>query len=457
MKPRRLSSVATITGGRLVGEDPDVSGVAIDSREVRAGDLFVALSGEHADGHDFLPQAFESGATGALVEREDAFRGPVVIVDDTGRALLELAADERRGLQTTVVGITGSTGKTSVKDLTSAVLATRFRVHASPRSFNTEVGVPVTLLTAEPDADVIVCEMGSRGRGHITLLTDVARPHVGVITNVGLAHMEMFGSRQAVADAKAELVESLPGEGVAVLNADDPVVREFDRRTQARVLRFGIAADADVRGEDLTLDRDGRPSFTMVTPAGTERVELSVAGEHMAWNALAAAACGVGLGLTAGECAAGLKEARVSPWRMEVLESPSGLRILNDAYNANPSSMAAALRAARAMAGEGRCIAVLGEMAELGSIAAEEHERIGELVARVRIDRLVTVGEAADAIAVSAVREGVEPERVTRCSTVEEALEAVLSDVRPNDLVLVKASRAVGLEQLAERLMEAAR
>jgi UDP-N-acetylmuramoyl-tripeptide--D-alanyl-D-alanine ligase len=457
MKPRRLSSVATITGGRLVGEDPDVSGVAIDSREVRAGDLFVALSGEHADGHDFLPQAFESGATGALVEREDAFRGPVVIVDDTGRALLELAADERRGLQTTVVGITGSTGKTSVKDLTSAVLATRFRVHASPRSFNTEVGVPVTLLTAEPDADVIVCEMGSRGRGHITLLTDVARPHVGVITNVGLAHMEMFGSRQAVADAKAELVESLPGEGVAVLNADDPVVREFDRRTQARVLRFGIAADAEVRGEDLTLDRDGRPSFTMVTPAGTERVELSVAGEHMAWNALAAAACGVGLGLTAGECAAGLKEARVSPWRMEVLESPSGLRILNDAYNANPSSMAAALRAARAMAGEGRCIAVLGEMAELGSIAAEEHERIGELVARVRIDRLVTVGEAADAIAVSAVREGVEPERVTRCSTVEEALEAVLSDVRPDDLVLVKASRAVGLEQLAERLMEAAR
>jgi UDP-N-acetylmuramoyl-tripeptide--D-alanyl-D-alanine ligase len=223
------------------------------------------------------------------------------------------------------------------------------------------------------------------------------------------------------------------------------------------VLRFGIAADADVRGEDLTLDRDGRPSFTMVTPAGTERVELSVAGEHMAWNALAAAACGVGLGLTAGECAAGLKEARVSPWRMEVLESPSGLRILNDAYNANPSSMAAALRAARAMAGEGRCIAVLGEMAELGSIAAEEHERVGELVARVRIDRLVTVGEAADAIAVSAVREGVEPERVTRCSTVEEALEAVLSDVRPDDLVLVKASRAVGLEQLAERLMEAAR
>jgi UDP-N-acetylmuramoyl-tripeptide--D-alanyl-D-alanine ligase len=269
--------------------------------------------------------------------------------------------------------------------------------------------------------------------------------------------MEMFGSRQGVADAKAELVEALTDQGIAVLNADDPVVREFDRRTRARALRFGTAADADVRGEDLVLDRDGRPSFTMVTPAGTERVELAVAGEHMAWNALAAAACGIGMGLSAGECAAGLKEARVSPWRMEVLEAPSGLRVLNDAYNANPSSMAAALRAARVMAGDGRCFAVLGEMAELGSIAPEEHARIGELVARLGIERLVTVGEAADAIAVSAVREGVEPDRVTRCTTVEEAMEAVLADVRPDDLVLVKASRAVGLERLAERLVEEAR
>jgi UDP-N-acetylmuramoyl-tripeptide--D-alanyl-D-alanine ligase len=452
-----LSSIATVTGGRLLGDDPEVSRVAVDSRHVRPGDLFVALSGEHADGHEFLRQAFDAGAAGAVVQREGNVSGPVVIVHDTGRALLDLAAEERRGLEATVVGITGSTGKTSVKDLTAAVLSTRFRVHASPRSFNTEVGVPITLLTAGGDVDVVVCEMGSRGLGHITILTDAAQPHVGVVTNVGLAHMEMFGSRQAVADAKAELVESLPEDGIAVLNADDSVVREFDRRTRARVLRFGTAPDADVRGEELTLDHDGRASFTMVTPAGTERVELAVAGEHMAWNALAAAACGIGMELSAGECAAGLKEARVSPWRMEVLKARSGLRVLNDAYNANPSSMAAALRAARVMAGDGRCVAVLGEMAELGSIAPEEHARIGELVARLRIDRLVTVGEAADAIAVSAVREGVEPDRVTRCTTVEEAMEAVLADVRPDDLVLVKASRAVGLERLAERLVEGSR
>jgi UDP-N-acetylmuramoyl-tripeptide--D-alanyl-D-alanine ligase len=454
VRPRRLSSVAKATGGRLVGEDREATGVALDSREVRPGDLFVALSGERADGHDFLASAFSAGASGALVGREGDHGGPAVVVADTSRALLNLAADERRDLRATIVGITGSTGKTSVKDLTATVLATRFRVHASPRSFNTEVGVPITLLSAESEADVIVCEMGSRGLGHITLLTEAARPDVGVVTNVGLAHMEMFGTRQAVADAKAELVESLPEDGIAILNADDPVVRSFDTRTAARVIRFGTATDADVRARDLVLDGEGRPSFTLATSAGVERVELSLSGEHMAWNALAAAACGIGLGLTAGECAAALKEARVSPWRMEVLQTPAGLRVLNDAYNANPASMAAALRTARVMAGEGRCVAVLGEMAELGSISVEEHERVGELVARLGIERLITVGDAAQVIAVAAVRVGVEPERVTRCSTVEGALEAVASHARPGDLVLVKASRVVGLERLAERLME---
>ncbi|MGH2682665.1 MAG: UDP-N-acetylmuramoyl-tripeptide--D-alanyl-D-alanine ligase [Actinomycetota bacterium] len=455
MRPRKLSSVAEVTRGLLAGEDGDVTGVAIDSREVRPGELFVALAGEHADGHDFLGPAFSAGAAGALVEHQGDHAGPVVVVPDTGRALMDLAADERHNLRATVVGITGSTGKTSVKDLTAAVLATRFRVHASPRSFNTEVGVPVTLLSVDDEDDVVVCEMGSRGRGHITLLTEVARPRVGVVTNVGLAHMEMFGSRQAVADGKAELVESLPEDGIAVLNADDPVVRAFHRRTRARVILFGTAAEADVRGEDLALDRDGRPAFTLVTPTGMERVELSVPGEHMAWNALAAAACGIGLGLTAGECAAGLKEARVSPWRMEVLETPGGLRMMNDAYNANPASMTAALRTARVMAGDGRCVAVLGEMAELGSISAEEHARIGELVARLGIERLITVGDAAHVIGIAALREGVEPGLVTRCSTVDEAVEAVLADSRPGDLVLVKASRAIGLERLVERLMDA--
>ncbi|MGH2675974.1 MAG: UDP-N-acetylmuramoyl-tripeptide--D-alanyl-D-alanine ligase, partial [Actinomycetota bacterium] len=345
-----------------------------------------------------------------------------------------------------------SSGKTSVKDLAAAVLATRHRVHASPRSFNTEVGVPLTLLNVPAGAEVIVCEMGSRGPGHIARLCEVGRPRIGVVTNVGPAHLEMFGSIGAVADAKAELVESLPPDGTAVLNADDPIVRGFHGRTEARALRFGVAPDADVRGEDVTLDGMGIPSFTLHTPEGSERVELAVPGEHMAWNALAAAAVGVALGLTAGECAIGLKEARVSPWRMEVTEGANGIRIVNDAYNANPASMAAALKAARWMAREGRCVAVLGHMAELGSASAEEHERVGELAARLGIDLLVVVGEAARLIGVGAVREGVEPDRVLHCDTLDEAVDAVRSVGRPGDVVLVKGSRVAGLERVVEAL-----
>jgi UDP-N-acetylmuramoyl-tripeptide--D-alanyl-D-alanine ligase len=452
VRPRPLSSVAQATGGRLIGGDAEVQGAASDSREVRPGDLFVAIKGERTDGHDHVGQAFAAGASGALVDRRGTFGGPVVVVEDTGAALLALGADHRRSMAADVVGITGSAGKTSVKDLTAAVLGARFRTAASPKSFNTDVGVPLNLLNAPDDAEVVVCEMGSRGRGHIARLCEIARPRVGAVTNVGLAHLEMFGSPDAVADAKAELVESLPADGVAVLNADDPVVTRFSERTSANVLRFGRSADADVRATDLSLDRRGHPSFTLSTPDGTERVELAVVGEHMASNALAASAVGVAFGLSAGECAAALKEARVSRWRMEVRETPGGVVVVNDAYNANPTSTAAALRAARWIAGDGRCIAVLGEMAELGPAALEEHERIGELVARLGIDRLIVVGRAARPIAAGAAREGVEPERITTCDTIEEARGAVTSVVRPGDVVLVKGSRVASLELLAEAL-----
>jgi UDP-N-acetylmuramoyl-tripeptide--D-alanyl-D-alanine ligase len=452
VRPRLLSSVAEATGGRLSGADAEVSGASSDSREVRPGDLFVAIRGQRTDGHDHAGQAFVAGAAGALVDRDGDYGGPVVVVQDTGPALMALAADERRSMAAELIGITGSAGKTSVKDLTAAVLGTRFRIAASPKSFNTDVGVPLTLLNAPADAEAVVCEMGSRGRGHIARLCRVARPRVGAVTNVGLAHLEMFGSPGAVADAKAELVESLPADGVAVLNADDPVVTRFDRRTPAGVLRFGMSPEADVRATDLALDRLGRPSFTLTTPDGAERVELAVVGEHMASNALAATAVGVALGLSAGECAAALKEARVSPWRMEVRETSSGVLVVNDAYNANPASTAAALKAARWMTGDGRCIAVLGEMAELGDVAPREHERIGELVARLGIAQLIAVGPAARSIAAGAAREGVEPDRITTCDTIAEAETAVAAAARPGDVVLVKGSRVAGLERLAEAI-----
>ena len=455
MRPRPLSEIAGATGGRLLGEDVSVTGVSIDSREASPGDLFVALSGSRVDGHDFVGRVQAAGGRAVLVSRADALpepSPPAVVVDDTRRALLDLAADERGSFTGNVVGVTGSVGKTSVKDLTAAVLRTRHRVGVAPRSYNTEVGVPVTLMNMPPDAEVAVLEMGSRGRGHIARLCEIARPDVGVVTNVGLAHLEMFGSPNAVAAAKRELVEALPERGTAVLNADDPVVRAFADHTAATTLLYGTGAGADVRAEDLALDRAGHPSFTLRTPAGAERVELSLAGEHMAWNALAAAACGIALGLTPGECATGLKEARVSPWRMEVFAGRDGVTVVNDAYNANPASMAAALKASRWMAGDGRCLAVLGEMAELGAVSTREHERVGELIARVGIDRLVTVGSAARAIGAGAVREGVDPAHVTATDSVAEAIEAIRQAMRPGDVILVKGSRVTALERVAEAL-----
>ena len=447
---RSLSEVSASTGGELRGADVMVTGLATDDREVKPGDLFVALRGDQVDGHEFVERAMLAGAAAALVSR--VVDVPSIVVADTRQALTDLTRAERSSMDAAIVGITGSTGKTTVKDLTDSALSSRLRVWSSPRSFNTEVGVPITLLNAPDDAEAIVVEMGSRGIGHIATLCEIAQPRIGVVTNVGPAHIEMFGSLENVAIAKGELVEALPPDGVAVLNADDPIVAAFASRTRARVLSFGVATGADVRAEDVVLDDIGQASFTLIGPDGSERIELPIIGEHMAWNALAAAAVGIALGLSVGECASGLKDARLSAWRMELIEGAGGVRILNDAYNANPSSMAAALKAARWMARDGRSIAVLGEMAELGDMSHAEHERVGEIVARLGIDHLLVVGPGAVGIAVGAEREGVEPERIRRVETIEEAAAAVRELAREGDVVLVKGSRVAGLERVAEAL-----
>lgn len=454
MRARRLSDVAVAVGGTVAGEDVSVSSVVVDSRESSPGALFFALAGRRTDGHAFLGEAFARGAAAAVVSRADPTDapGPLVVVADTGEALLSLASDERSTFSGTVIGITGSTGKTTTKDLAAAVLSVRYRVRSSPASFNNQVGVPLTILATDPEAEAVVCEIGASAVGEIARLCTVARPGIGVVTNVGVAHLEGFGSRENVARAKGELVEALPEDGVAVLNGDDPVVRGFTARTLARAMLFGTGRDAHVRGEDISLDERGQPRFTLVTGAERETVELAIPGEHMVSNALAAAACGIALGLSPAECAAALKEARASAWRMEMFTTPGGVVVLNDAYNANPASMAAALKSARWMSRGVRCIAVLGSMAELGPISLEEHEHVGELVARLGIERLVTVGGEAVHIARGAVREGVEPDDVASYEEFEPALEDVRRHARPGDVVLVKGSRVAGLERLAEAL-----
>jgi UDP-N-acetylmuramoyl-tripeptide--D-alanyl-D-alanine ligase len=452
VRARPLSEIAAATRGVVVGEDVRIDAVCTDSRSTIPGSLFVAIEGERTDGHRFVDDAFAAGAAAVLVGRGGSERTPRVEVASTSGALLELAADERRGFDGPVVAITGANGKTSTKDLAAAVLAERSVVHASPASFNNEVGLPMTLLAAPADTGVIVVELGARREGDVTLLMGIAAPSVVVVTNVGVAHIGVFGSWEAIVRASAEPVDALGAGGVAVLNADDPVVAGFRPPNGARVVTFGRGDRADVRAERVRLGTDGRASFDLIGGGGRERVTLAVPGEHMVANALAAAAVGLELGVPVEACAAVLGRARVSRWRMETFEGRGGIRVLNDAYNANPESVAAALKTARVMAGDARVIAVLGRMAELGTIAETEHERVGELAARLRIDRVITVGTEAKAIAVAGIREGVEPDAVASYDDAEGALADVRAHARPGDLVLVKGSRVAGLETLAEAL-----
>src|SRR5581483_2608066 len=371
----------------------------------------------------------------------------LVLVDDTAAALSALGSAARDRLAgVPVVGITGSTGKTSTKDLTAAALAAAGPVGASPVSFNNEIGVPLTLLSAPDGAAAVVAEMGARGIGHIATLCAVARPAIGVITNIGMAHAEFFGSREEVARGKGELLEALPAAGHAVLCADDDMTPGLRARTAAAVLTAGFGPGADVRVRDLRVDEELRPAFRLDTPWGPAEVApLPVRGAHQAGNAaLAVAVAGVA-GVALDAAVAGLAAAVGSPWRMELGRSPAGVAVLNDAYNANPPSMAAALAALASLAGAGR------RFAELGPHSAAEHERLAKLVAAAEVQLLVTVG--APDLARHALDAGTEAVAVDGA---EAAVAALAPRLRRGDAVLVKASRVSGLERVARALLELA-
>jgi UDP-N-acetylmuramoyl-tripeptide--D-alanyl-D-alanine ligase len=451
MIARSLSTIAREVGGRLDGDDVEITGVVTDSRDAGPGALFVALRGEHDDGARFVPDAFRAGAAAAMVPDGVASPGPSIAVPSAGNALLRLGAAERAHIAT-CVGVTGANGKTSTKDMIAAVVSRSHRTHASPNSFNNEIGVPMTLLGAPSGTEVVVAELGARRKGDVAMLCDIARPGIVVVTNVGVAHLEIFGSWEAIVEASAEPVESVPPDGWAVLNADDPVVAGFRSRCAGSVMTFAVHAEADVRASGVAIDDDGRASFDVIVDGQRATVSLAVAGEHMVPNALAAVAVGRILGVPLETCAEALRTATVSHWRMETFTTDRGVRVINDAYNANPESMAAALKAARVMARDSRLIAVLGHMAELGPIAGEEHERLGDLAARLRIDRVVAVGPLAEPIAVAALREGVEPDNVAAYDDPADALADVRAHARAGDVVLFKGSRVAGLERLAEAL-----
>ncbi len=454
MIPLTLAEVATAVHGRHVG-DPTivVSSVTIDSRQVVAGGLFAALSGDRHDGHDHVPSALAAGASAVLCTRD--VPAPHILVPDVAVAIGRLARFVHDRLpQLTTLALTGSSGKTSTKDLLAQILRGHGATVAPPGSFNNELGVPLTVLRCEDTTRYLVLEMGARGVGHIAYLCDIAPPQVAIVLNVGSAHVGEFGSQALIAEAKSEIVTGLPASGVAVLNSEDPLVAAMGAKTAARVLTFGEYAPADVHVRNLTLDARARPQFDLEYAGEQAPVALQVSGEHMAANAAAAATAAFAVGLELPEVAAALSAATlISRWRMEIVESPDGVVVVNDAYNANPESMRAALKALVAMGGSGRTWAVLGEMRELGDSALAAHDEIGRLAVRLDISRLVCVGDGARAMHLGAAQEGSWGNESMWVPDVDAAIAAVRADVRPGDVVLVKASRAIGLEAVAAALL----
>lgn len=436
----QAGEVAAAVGGSLVGVNVEIDGVTIDSRAVHGHPLFVPVVAER-DGHDFIGDAVAAGSVAYLTSRDDQLpsegEATAIVVSDTTAALLDIGRVARRHLPERVVGITGSVGKTSTKDLLVGVLSGTFRTAASERSFNNELGVPLTLANAADDVEAVVVEMGARGVGHIALLCDVASPTIGVITAVGAAHLEQFGSIEQVAEAKGELIESLPVSGTAVLNLDDPLVAAMASRSRASVLGFGIV-NGDVRAEKVRVDEELRASFTLVTAWGSVEVAMAVHGRHQVGNALAAAAAGLACGTPLDGVAAGLAGASISALRMDLVRTATGLTILNDAYNANPTSVRAALRSLVEIPARRR-VAVLGPMAELGMRSPALHREIADEAASRGV-RLVSVGA---------------PEYgVTGDDAVDSVVAAAerLGDLQEGDAVLVKASRVARLERLVDLL-----
>jgi UDP-N-acetylmuramoyl-tripeptide--D-alanyl-D-alanine ligase len=450
--------VANAVRGRVAGDDGALArSFTMDTRRLERGGCFVALPAER-DGHTFVDDAFARGASVVMTagDATPPSGAAVVRVDDAWRALAALGSEARRRLDAaTVVGVTGSAGKTTTKDLVAAALGTTWRVHASPVSFNNEAGVPLTLLGAPTDTEAVVVEMGARFRGNIAALCEIAAPSVGVITNIGLAHVGLLEGREGVARTKGELLEALPADGLAVLDAADDFTPELRERTQARVLLVGLTGDdrADVVATGVHVDDELRAHFEVRTPWGVAPVHLGLRGEHQITNALMAAAVAGALGVPIEVAAAGLARAEAAPWRMELLRSRTGVVVLNDAYNASPTSTAAALRALARLGTPGRRIAVLGEMRELGPEADTEHALVGRLAAELGIDTVVAVGDAAASVARGARgAAGVGAIEVVEVGDAAGARAAVLERVGPGDAVLVKASRLAGLERVAEAL-----
>jgi UDP-N-acetylmuramoyl-tripeptide--D-alanyl-D-alanine ligase len=454
-----LEEIRTATGASGPG-DITVTGVTTDSRAIEAGNLFIALVGERFDGHQYIPQAISDGVAAVLgssqiIGVELAAEVPVLTVPDTLIALGDLARFHRRRFAVPVVGITGSYGKTTTRALTAAALGAGFNIHTSKGNFNNEIGLPLTLLQLEAGHEAAVVEMGMRGLGQIEYLARIAEPTVGIVTNVGPQHIELLGSVENIAQAKGELIQHLPEDGLAILPADSPSLEYLKSRAKCRVVTFGVNEGADYRVTQVQTQPAGLIAFQINMPAGEAvPIRLPLPGAHNAVNAAAALAAAVELGVPATNAARALEAVEVPGARMRVVNLEDGTVIIDDCYNAGPDSMRAALQTLLDYPGSGRRVAILGAMRELGPHSETQHAAIGRFAGQF-VEQLVGVdGDTRPLLnaAVAAAREVENELAVSYCDAATEAAARVGEWVRPGDVVLVKGSRSIGLEVVVEAL-----
>ncbi|MGW8312246.1 MAG: UDP-N-acetylmuramoyl-tripeptide--D-alanyl-D-alanine ligase [Desulfuromonadales bacterium] len=453
-----MRSVAEITGGHLMqnGASVEFQGISTDSRTLQPGELFIPLRGEKYDGHDYLTQAIQRGAAGCISEEMlGGMLVPVIKVNDTLKALGDLAGAIRRKFSGPVIGITGTSGKTTCKEMLAAILNHLGPGLKSAGNFNNLVGVPLTLFGLQPEHRWAVIEMGMSARGEIARLAEIAMPNIGLITNIGAGHLQNFDGISGVAMAKGELYISLSAEGIALINADDPEARQLPVANGVRKVLFGTGSDAAIRAERVTV-QNGSVGFDLVVNDSVQKILLPIPGRHNVSNALAAAAAATVLGIGLQEIAAGLKAFKPCPGRMELLELPGDLVVLDDSYNANPLSVHAALDALHDLGTPGHRVAVLADMLELGQTSPELHYQVGMLAA-ARVDRIFSYGSLAREIARGAMDAGLPEDRVVVAGSHAELADRLLEALQEGDRILIKGSRGMRMEKITEALRVAKR
>jgi UDP-N-acetylmuramoyl-tripeptide--D-alanyl-D-alanine ligase len=465
----RLSGASHSLDVQLAETEP--SGFTIDSRAVRPGELFIAIPGERVDGHQFVREVFEKGACAAIVVHKrlpssanldglGESANKLLFVENTACALQQMAARVLARWHRHIIGITGSAGKTTMKDLTAQVLGAGGNVIKSPGNFNTSYGLSLTVLRmiaagAKPgDFDFAVLEMGMNSFGEIACLTNIAPPTVGLVGNVGAAHMEFFGSQDAIARAKAEMVDGVKAGGTAVLNADDPrVIKMRERRSDIAFVTFGIETQADVMAVEVKGEDDlSGTRFVLKTPDDQAALKLPLIGRHNVYNALAAAAVAYCFGMSSEQIAQRLAGATPSKMRGELIRFTNGVTVIDDTYNSNPAALLESVRAMIDAKGFTRRIVVAGEMLELGALGADLHRRCGREIAAMKIDRLIGVRGLAGELIAGAIENGMQPGQTDFCETPEEAAEKLIAQQSEGDLVLVKGSRGVQTERVIEKM-----